>query len=49
MSSEAGKPVVLKSSDNETFEIEEKVAKQSQTLQHMIDDECADAEFLFRT
>ncbi|KAK4490633.1 hypothetical protein RD792_001321 [Penstemon davidsonii] len=36
------KMIVLQSSDKETFELEETVAIQSQTLKHMIEDNCAD-------
>ena len=36
------KMVTLKSSDGQEFDVEEAVAMESQTIRHMIEDDCAD-------
>ncbi|KAI3851580.1 hypothetical protein MKX03_020751 [Papaver bracteatum] len=38
------KRVTLKSSDGETFDVKESISLQSQTIKHMIEDDCADNE-----
>ncbi|CAK8574908.1 unnamed protein product [Lathyrus sativus] len=42
VASTSAKKVILKSSDGEIFEIDQKVAMELQTITHMIEDDCAD-------
>ncbi|XP_020146520.1 SKP1-like protein 1B isoform X1 [Aegilops tauschii subsp. strangulata] len=38
----SAKMITLKSSDGEEFQVEEAIAMESQTIRHMIEDDCAD-------
>ncbi|KAL5716917.1 hypothetical protein ACHQM5_010021 [Ranunculus cassubicifolius] len=43
-SSATSKMITLKSSDDEIFQVEESILSESQTLKHLIEDDCTDQE-----